>query len=79
MHRGALGATNLNAELQALLNPAGATRWLARRAATLRVGDKVMQVRNNYDQEVFNGDIGRIAPSTTDERQRAWCASTAAR
>ncbi|HME69367.1 MAG TPA: ATP-dependent RecD-like DNA helicase [Myxococcota bacterium] len=58
MHRGLLGSANLNAELQALLNPHGST--LTRGSRTLRVGDKVMQVRNNYDLDVFNGDIGRI-------------------
>src|SRR5439155_27358684 len=59
MHRGVIGASNLNAELQALLNPAGAA--LERGNRRFRVGDKVMQVRNNYDLEVFNGDIGRVA------------------
>jgi exodeoxyribonuclease V alpha subunit len=58
MHRGLLGAANLNTELQALLNPSGAT--LTRGNRTLRVNDKVMQIRNNYDLDVFNGDIGRV-------------------
>jgi exodeoxyribonuclease V alpha subunit len=58
MHRGLLGVSNLNQELQALLNPRGET--LQRGATTFRVGDKVMQVTNNYEREVFNGDIGRI-------------------
>lgn len=53
MHKGLLGASNLNTELQNLLNPTtGSGRF--------RLGDKVMQVRNNYDLEVFNGDIGRV-------------------
>ena len=51
-----LGAAALNAALQAALNPAG--RAVERGARSLRVGDKVMQIRNNYDKEVFNGDIG---------------------
>jgi exodeoxyribonuclease V alpha subunit len=59
MHRGLLGTINLNRELQALLNPSGVT--LERGGATLRHGDKVMQLRNNYDKGVFNGDLGRIA------------------
>ena len=59
MHKGILGAANLNAELQSLLNPAG--RALMRGTRLLRVGDKVMQTRNNYDLDVFNGDIGRVA------------------
>ncbi len=58
MHKGLLGATNLNRELQDLLNPAGGQSSLS--GERFRVGDKVMQVRNNYDLEVFNGDIGRI-------------------
>jgi exodeoxyribonuclease V alpha subunit len=58
MHRGLLGVSNLNQELQALLNPRG--EILQRGATTFRVGDKVMQVTNNYEREVFNGDIGRI-------------------
>lgn len=59
MHRGLLGTVNLNRELQSLLNPAGQT--LERGGFTLRVGDKVMQLRNNYDKGVFNGDLGRVA------------------
>jgi len=59
MHRGLLGTINLNRELQALLNPSGLT--LERGGAMLRHGDKVMQLRNNYDKGVFNGDLGRIA------------------
>ena len=62
MRRGVLGSENLNKRLQEVLNPGGETSnseairgWQA-----FRVGDKVMQVRNNYDYEVFNGDIGRI-------------------
>ena len=54
MHRGTLGAAALNAALQEVLNPHGAPVG----ATGLRVGDKVMQVRNNYDLEVFNGDLG---------------------
>jgi exodeoxyribonuclease V alpha subunit len=59
MHRGLLGTINLNRELQSLLNPFGQT--LERAGFTLRLGDKVMQLRNNYDKGVFNGDLGRIA------------------
>jgi exodeoxyribonuclease V alpha subunit len=56
MNRGSLGTAALNAELQQLLNPDGAPIG----SSGLRVGDKVMQVRNNYELDVFNGDIGRI-------------------
>ncbi len=58
MNRGPLGTDSLNAVLRDLLNPEGAT--VTRGGHSLRVGDKVMQVRNNYDLEVFNGDIGRV-------------------
>ncbi|MGH7270819.1 MAG: ATP-dependent DNA helicase, partial [Polyangiaceae bacterium] len=58
MQRGLLGVANVNAELQALLNPSGDA--LVRGTRTLRAGDKVMQIRNNYDLGVTNGDIGRI-------------------
>jgi exodeoxyribonuclease V alpha subunit len=58
MHRGSLGASNLNAELQALLNPDGDA--LSRGDRLIRRGDKVMQLRNNYDLGVFNGDLGRV-------------------
>ena len=59
MHKGVVGVANLNAELQNLLNPSG--REVARGGRVFRIGDKVMQIRNNYDKDVFNGDIGRIA------------------
>src|SRR5208282_1345526 len=58
MQRGLLGVANVNAELQALLNPSGDS--VTRGNRTLRIGDKVMQIRNNYDLNVFNGDIGRL-------------------
>jgi len=58
MHRGVTGAGHLNEALQNALNPG--PPGLARGGAAYRLGDKVMQVRNNYDKEVFNGDIGRI-------------------
>ncbi len=60
MYRGAVGVQALNERLQNALNPAGrmAERRLGGR--TFRVGDKVMQTRNNYDKDVYNGDIGRI-------------------
>jgi exodeoxyribonuclease V alpha subunit len=59
MHRGELGAGNLNQLLQEALT-AGAP-GIQRGARLYRVGDKVMQVRNDYDKEVWNGDIGVIA------------------
>ncbi|MGA3115115.1 MAG: ATP-dependent RecD-like DNA helicase [Syntrophobacteraceae bacterium] len=58
MHRGEVGTENLNFALQNALNPRGITLESAGR--TFRVNDKVMQIRNDYDKDVFNGDIGRI-------------------
>jgi exodeoxyribonuclease V alpha subunit len=67
MHKGLLGATNLNRELQLLLNPGEG--GLAYRQYRFKLKDKVMQVRNNYDLEVFNGDIGRI---TAIDEELSW-------
>ena len=59
MHKGVVGAGNLNRELQNALNPG--EEGVIRGERTYRLNDKVMQIRNNYDKDVFNGDIGRIA------------------
>ena len=59
MNRGGVGARSLNIELQALLNPAG-ERKVERFGWTFAPGDKVMQIENDYDKEVYNGDIGYI-------------------
>jgi exodeoxyribonuclease V alpha subunit len=59
MHKGPVGTKRLNQELQAVLNPDGAAE-ITRGETVFRKGDKVMQVRNNYEKEVFNGDIGII-------------------
>jgi exodeoxyribonuclease V alpha subunit len=67
MHRGALGTINMNAALQKLLNPAG--EEIVRGARVFRADDKVIQMRNNYDLEVFNGDIGRIVSIDDVERE----------
>jgi exodeoxyribonuclease V alpha subunit len=67
MHRGLLGSRNLNAELQQLLNPKGQS--IVRGSRLFRVGDKVMQIRNNYDLDVFNGDLGQVTRIDEVERQ----------
>jgi exodeoxyribonuclease V alpha subunit len=59
MNRGGVGARSLNIELQAALNPAG-DRKVERFGWTFAPGDKVMQTENDYDKEVYNGDIGYI-------------------
>ena len=59
MNRGGVGARSLNIELQAALNPAG-ERKVERFGWTFAPGDKVMQIENDYDKDVYNGDIGYI-------------------
>jgi len=58
MYKGVVGVDNLNTELQARLNPGG--EGLQSGTRTFRARDKVMQVRNDYDKDVFNGDIGSV-------------------
>jgi exodeoxyribonuclease V alpha subunit len=64
MRRGELGAQRLNERFQASLNPHGSE--VSRGGRTIRAGDKVMQIRNNYDKDVFNGDVGRVARVDAD-------------
>ena len=66
MQRGVVGAANLNLLLQQALNPSGPS--LGRGGYTYRQGDRVMQLRNNYDKDVFNGDLGYIREVDTEER-----------
>jgi exodeoxyribonuclease V alpha subunit len=60
MNRGALGARRINELLQANLNPAKGKDELPRFGTTFRVGDRVLQTSNNYQREVFNGDLGVV-------------------
>ena len=66
MNRGGVGARSLNVELQAALNPAG-DKKVERFGWTYAPGDKVMQIENDYDKEVYNGDIGRVTDIDIDE------------
>ncbi len=66
MQRGIVGAANLNLSLQKALNPSGPS--LNRGGYTYRQADRVMQVRNNYDKEVFNGDLGYVESVNTEDR-----------
>jgi len=70
MHRGEVGTVALNQVLQARLNPAAPERGeISRGERIIRVGDKVMQVRNDYDRDVYNGDVGLVRamrPGDTD-------------
>lgn len=58
MHKGTAGVGNLNTQLQATLN--GAAQGLRAASGEYRVGDKIIQLRNNYDKNLFNGDIGTV-------------------
>ena len=67
MHRGSLGTQALNRKLQDSLNPASESTFeIERFGARYRVGDKVIQTRNNYDKETLNGDIGKVIEISTD-------------
>ncbi|MGD9974878.1 MAG: ATP-dependent RecD-like DNA helicase, partial [Desulfatirhabdiaceae bacterium] len=67
MNRGIAGVANLNQVLQNALN-AGDDQ-LNRGGRSFRMGDKVMQIRNNYDKDVYNGDIGRITGINLDDQE----------
>jgi exodeoxyribonuclease V alpha subunit len=67
MHKGNVGTENLNNKLQEVLNPS--REELSRGGKKFRPKDKVMQIRNNYDKEVFNGDIGRIVSIDPENQQ----------
>jgi exodeoxyribonuclease V alpha subunit len=66
MHRGDVGAKALNQELQARLNPPGPPE-VSQGARKFRVGDKVIQLKNDYDKEVWNGDVGRVIDVVTED------------
>lgn len=66
MHKSDIGVGNLNKELQRVLNPEGKQ---AGTSAQFRIGDKVMQIRNNYDLSVMNGDIGLIEDFLPEEKK----------
>jgi exodeoxyribonuclease V alpha subunit len=70
MNRGGVGARSLNIELQAALNPSGDTK-VERFGWTFAPGDKVMQIENDYDKEVYNGDIGFVKAVNADEGELA--------
>jgi exodeoxyribonuclease V alpha subunit len=70
MNRGSAGARALNAALQEALNPAKpGTPSIERFGFTFRIGDKVMQTENNYDRDVFNGDLGFVAAIDQEEAE----------
>ena len=66
MQRGVVGSSNLNLALQEALNPT--KEGLSRGGYSYRKGDRVMQIRNNYDKEVFNGDLGYVESVNMEDR-----------
>jgi exodeoxyribonuclease V alpha subunit len=70
MNRGGLGARSLNIELQKVLNPPGEIR-IERFGWTFCPGDKVMQIENDYDKEVYNGDLGLVSRIDMEEGEIA--------
>ena len=66
MRKNVLGTDNLNVELQKALNPRGDA--IIRGGTVFRVGDRVMQLRNNYDKDVYNGDVGFVKAVNSDDR-----------
>jgi exodeoxyribonuclease V alpha subunit len=71
MKRGLLGSRNLNAAIQAALNPEG--NAIERFGIVYRENDKVMQVENDYDKDVFNGDIGIVRRINSEDNEFAVC------
>ncbi|MCK5797543.1 MAG: AAA family ATPase [Deltaproteobacteria bacterium] len=69
MHRGAVGTVALNRALQDRLNPPRHGTMISVGDREFRVGDKVMQIRNDYERDVFNGDLGRIVDLDVDARR----------
>jgi len=67
MHKGTVGAANLNIELQKALN--SSEDEVTRGGRSFKVHDKVMQISNDYDKEVYNGDIGRIVKIDREEQE----------
>ncbi len=75
MHRGVCGVENINRQLQGALNPVGAKfslrlneQQVERYGRVYRVRDKLMQIRNNYDKDVFNGDLGRLRAINAEDQ-----------
>ena len=71
MRRGTIGADNFNHVLQEQLNPQELS--ISRIGRTFHLHDKVMQIRNNYDKKVYNGDIGRVSDINHEEQELKVC------
>ena len=68
MNRGIVGTIKLNQDLQRILNPQDTEHKVMYGSTRFKVGDKVMQIRNNYDKSIFNGDIGTITSIHTEDK-----------
>ena len=68
MNRGSVGTQKLNYDLQQLLNPQETEKQLSHAGTLFKIGDRVMQIRNNYDKNVFNGDMGMVEDINVGER-----------
>lgn len=68
MNRGVVGTQKINYDLQTILNPHATEQQIMHAGTTYKLGDRVMQLRNNYDKAVFNGDIGTITDINTEDR-----------
>ena len=69
MHRGSAGTQTINLELQNMLNPANNETKIMYAGTSFKIGDPVMQIRNNYDKQVFNGDLGYITSIDLKEQK----------
>jgi exodeoxyribonuclease V alpha subunit len=69
MNRGSAGTQKINSDVQQMVNPYNNEQVLQHGGTTFKINDRVMQLRNNYDKMVFNGDIGTITDMDTQERK----------
>lgn len=68
MNRGTVGTQRINHDLQQLLNPGNTDQTISYAGTQYKIGDRVMQLRNNYDKLVFNGDVGTVEDIDMEER-----------
>jgi len=69
MNKGIVGTQNLNIQLQSILNPHTAGPHVSNFGYTYKIGDRVMQIKNNYEKLVFNGDIGNIENINSEDKK----------
>ncbi|MDR3646270.1 MAG: ATP-dependent RecD-like DNA helicase [Candidatus Babeliales bacterium] len=69
MNKGIVGTQNLNIQLQSILNPPTEGPQVSNFGYTYKIGDRVMQIKNNYEKLVFNGDIGNVENINTEDKK----------